>query len=405
MPRLFQRLFKPQTADPDPLSIDSLTAGVQVSREILEFGHIPGGEVIFGVGALGRVGEKARELGAKRVLLVTDPGLRAAGHEARTLEFLREAGIDAEVFDEVRENPTTKDVDRAVRVAQDAKIDLIIGLGGGSSMDTAKGCNFILSNGGHMRDFWGVGKATKPMLPLIAVPTTSGTGSECQSFALIADEETHMKMACGDKKAAAAVAILDPKLTLTQPASVTAHTGIDALSHAVETAVCSRRTEISSAYSRLAFALLHAGFERVLTDPDDLEARAKMQLGAAYAGTAIENSMLGAAHSTANPISAHFGTVHGQAVGTMLPHVVRWNSQDPEIARIYAKLHPNLAKRVEELLDRCDMRKSAAQLGLEESQIGTLAREAAEQWTAQFNPVAVDAAAFANIYRNALDLG
>src|SRR5207244_13482634 len=115
-----------------------------------------------------------------------------------------------------------------------AGIDAIVGLGGGSSMDTAKGCNFILTNGGRMQNYWGVGKAAKPMLPLIAIPTTAGTGSECQSAALITDEITHQKMACLDPKAAARVAVLDPMLTLSQPARVTARTGIDAIAHALE---------------------------------------------------------------------------------------------------------------------------------------------------------------------------
>src|SRR5205085_5861833 len=133
-------------------------------------------------------------------------------------------------------------VDNCLTLAKARGIDTFVALGGGSSMDTAKGCNFLLTNGGRMQDYWGVGKATKPMLPLIAIPTTAGTGSECQSFALISDEETHQKMACGDPKAAASVAILDPVLTLSQPARVTACTGIDAIAHVVETAVTTKRT-------------------------------------------------------------------------------------------------------------------------------------------------------------------
>src|SRR5690606_28626811 len=160
--------------------------------------------------------------------------------------------------------------------------DLLIGLGGGSSMDTAKGCNFILTNGGEMKDYWGVGKATKPMLPLIAIPTTSGTGSECQSAALIADEATHQKMACLDPKAAARVAILDPVLTLSQPPRVTAVTGVDALAHAIESAVTKKRNRISSIYSREAFRLCFEALPKVLADPGDLQARARMQVGAAF---------------------------------------------------------------------------------------------------------------------------
>ncbi|MEM1295465.1 MAG: iron-containing alcohol dehydrogenase [Verrucomicrobiota bacterium] len=406
MKRLFNALFKPRggpkAAKGSGISIEALTNGFEVDPSIRGFSHLPGGELVFAPGALSQLGQKARGLGCQRALLVTDPGLRAVGHESRAIEYLEGAGLSVVVFDEVRENPTTKDVERAVRVAREGNVDLIVGLGGGSSMDTAKGCNFILTNGGEMKDYWGVGKASKPMLPLIAVPTTSGTGSECQSFALIADEVTHMKMACGDKKAAAKVSILDPELTITQPNSVTALTGIDAIAHSIETAVCKKRNAISSEYSRLAFHLLNSGFEQVLADPANLEARAKMQLGAAYAGTAIENSMLGAAHSTANPLSANFGTVHGQAVGTMLPSVIRWNSSDPEIEKIYQSLAPGLDLRVEELLAKCGMDKTASELGVTSQNVAKLAEEASTQWTAQFNPVAIDSPSCEKIYEMAM---
>jgi len=142
------------------------------------------------------------------------------------------------------------------------------------------------------------------------------------------------------------VAILDPELTLTQPRGVTACTGIDALAHAVETAVCRKRTEISGHYSRVAFQLLDRGFESVLQQPDDLEARARMQLGAAFAGTAIENSMLGAAHSTANPLTARYGTIHGRAVGLMLPHVVAMNRRDAESNAIYDQVAARFRRAV-----------------------------------------------------------
>ena len=175
-------------------------------------------------------------------------------------------------------------------------------------MDTAKGCNFLLTNGGRMEDYWGVGKATRPMLPLIAIPTTAGTGSECQSFALITHPQTHVKMACGDPKAAARVAILDPELTLTQPPAVAAATGMDALSHAVETAVTRRRNPISQMLSREAFRLCARGLQAGLRAIRDghCDARGDVLLGAALAGMAIENSMLGAAHAAANPLTARY---------------------------------------------------------------------------------------------------
>src|SRR6185437_10986900 len=181
----------------------------------------------------------------------------------------------------------------------DFKPDMIIGLGGGSSMDCAKGINFIYSNGGRMQDYWGVDKATKPMLPMIAIPTTAGTGSDAQSFALITDPDTHQKMACGDKKALPKVALLDPDLTATQPPKVAAATGIDAVAHAVETAATTRRNETSLRLSRESWLRLEPGFEHAMRNPHDAQAREQMLLGAHLAGAAIENSMLGAAHALA----------------------------------------------------------------------------------------------------------
>src|ERR1051325_7459573 len=248
------------------------------------FDFQPRTRLVFGVNAVDRTGEIGRELGAKKVLLVTDPGIAAAGHEQHALKSLAADGVAAVVFDKVRENPTTRCVDDCLAIAKSARVEAIIGLGGGSSMDTAKGCNFLLTNGGRMQDYWGIGKATKPMLPLIATPTTAGTGSECQSSAIIADELTHQKMACLDPKAAARVAILDPALTLSQPARVTACTGIDAIAHAVETAVTKKRNEVSQKLSRAAFKLCIPSFPEVLKTPDNLDARSRMQLGAAYAG-------------------------------------------------------------------------------------------------------------------------
>ena len=201
--------------------------------------------VIFGSGSIASIGDEAKVLGQK-VLLVTDKGIVAAGHVDRALALLHDAGLEVAVFDESIENPTSSSIDNCKNIAQDFGADLLIGFGGGSSMDTAKGCNFVLTNGGEMKDYWGVGKATKDMLPFIAVPTTAGTGSECQSFALISDDSTHMKMACGDRKALAKVALLDPELTISQPPSVTSCTGIDAIAHALEAAVTLKRNEFSA---------------------------------------------------------------------------------------------------------------------------------------------------------------
>ena len=382
-----------------------------------QFDFQPRTRLVFGVHAVERVGEIIREFGVKKVLLVTDPGIAKAGHAEHVLKSLATDGVTAVVFDRVRENPTTRCVDDCLAVAKASGIEAIIGLGGGSSMDTAKGCNFLLTNGGQMKDYWGVGKATKPMLPLVAIPTTAGTGSECQSAALIADEATHQKMACLDPKAAARVAILDPALTVSQPARVTACTGIDAIAHAVETTVTKKRNAISRMFSHEAFKLLAPNFARVIANPQDLDARGQMLLGAAFAGTAIENSMLGAAHSMANPLTAHYGVVHGQAVGMMLPHVIRFNAEN-EAARLgYAELAsaPEIAcvsegveqavealiREIQTLLELAKMPATLGDCGVKPSDLPKLAAEAAKQWTATFNPRAVTEKDFLALYEAA----
>src|SRR5450755_4340647 len=292
--------------------------------------------VMFGPGTMARLGELARELGATRALLVTDPGLEAAGHPQRAQQSLKDAGLEVFVFDDVEENPTSRHVDIGVRFAQPLGINLIVSVGGGSAMDCAKGINFILTNGGTMADYRGFGKAKKPMLPSIGIPTTAGTGSEAQSFALIADEQTHLKMACGDRKAAFRIAILDPEVTVSQPAKVTALTGIDALSHALEAYVTTRRSPVSQMFAREAWKLLEINLEKVLRHPTDLEARGNMQMGAFLAGTAIENSMLGVCHACANPLTAHYGITHGLAIAIMLPHVIGFNAQ--AVGELYGDL-------------------------------------------------------------------
>src|SRR5438477_4410266 len=166
------------------------------SSALPSFDYQPRTRIVFGLNSVERVGELARGLGAKVVLVVTDPGIVTAGHADRGEHILQSCGLGGLVFDEGPENPTTRDVDRCLEVAKSAGIDTIVGLGGGSSMDTAKGCNFLLTNGGRVQDYWGVGKATRQMLPFIAIPTTASTGSECQSAAVIVDEHTHQKMAC-----------------------------------------------------------------------------------------------------------------------------------------------------------------------------------------------------------------
>ena len=356
-------------------------------------------QVVRGEGALQKIGELACELGFSRTLLVADPGLAKAGHLRQAHAFLEQAGIEAIEFSDFGPNPDAMMIEAGRLFIERRHVDSIIGLGGGSSLDCAKGINFLLTQGGRIQDFQGYGKASKPMLPMIGVPTTAGTGSEAQSYAIISDPATHKKMACGDPKAAFRAVILDPRLTLTQPPSVTAAAGYDAIAHAVESFVCTKRNPRSCQLAFEAWGLLSANFERVLTHPDAIEARAAMQIGAFYAGRAIEHSMLGATHACANPLTARHGTPHGDAIAILLPHVVRWNGE--AAGALYAELlgsSEELATRLSALAAAGGLPRTLRDVGVPQEEIPALAAEAAEQWTGAFNPRPFDTAGATEVY-------
>jgi alcohol dehydrogenase len=349
--------------------------------------EVGGIQVLFGRGAAASVGELARELGGKRALLVTDPGVRAAGHADRAAAALDAAGVAARIFDAVTEDPTTREVAAGRDAAARWGADLIVGLGGGSAMDCAKGINFLVTNGGRMEDYRGFGHARLPLLPAIGLPSTAGTGSEAQSYALISQAESHEKLACGDRQARFRAVVLDPALLATAPRRVAAAAGLDAIAHAVESLVCRRANPMSRLLSRAAWQLLEPNLLRHLAAPAEAAAAAAMLLGAHLAGAAIEASMLGAAHACANPLTARYGVAHGAAVALMLPAVVRWNGS----VASYADLAPcvsaeQVAARFEELRAAAGLPSRLGEVGVGAAALGDLAREAAQQWTAGFNP-------------------
>lgn len=370
-----------------------------------DFETRPSPRLISGPGKLSELPRAVQDLGASKVLLVTDAGIVAAGHVGHAVEGLEATGIEVVVYEGVHVNPAEGDIEAASMAAAEVQPDAIIGLGGGSSMDTAKGCNLLMHNGGRMSDYRGYGHADKPMLPFIAVPTTAGTGSECQSYAVVSRDETKEKMACGDPKLLAKVAILDPELTISQPAKVANLTALDALSHALESAVSSKRNPLSLVYSKEAFRLIASGIEMVLQEAALMEHRANLLLGASLAGLAIENSMLGAAHAAANPLTARFGVPHGAAVSLMLPSVLRFNREKSSAAAVYLELsaliHEPLVEWVEQVIALAKL-PGLSSYGITGDIIPQLAADAGEQWTGKFNPRPVGEAEFVSLYRDAL---
>jgi alcohol dehydrogenase class IV len=379
---------------------------------MVPFEFNPRTRAIFGPGCVERVGTAARELRCQRVLLVADKGLVDAGHVAKVRRSIEAVGSAVFPFHEFGENPDSAMVEAGRAWAAPHEVDAIVALGGGSSLDAAKGINFLLTNGGTMADYRGYARAQKPLLPMIGIPTTSGTGSEAQSYAVISDAETHTKMACGDPTAAFRIALLDPELTATAPRHVTSLAGFDAMAHAVETAATTRHTPLSDMYSHEAWRLLSGAFERVLLHPTDITARAAMLVGAYFAGVAIEQSMLGAAHACANPLTATYNIAHGLALSMLLPTVVRWNASvahDRYAALLGSPRRrvrdedaaESLAQRLEDLAGGGGLALKLRDAGVDPAALPELASQAAQQWTGTFNPRRLDAAGALEIYRAA----
>lgn len=341
----------------------------------------------------------SKELGFRTTLLVVDPGLRHSSMHAQAEGSLMGQGIAVHVFHDFEPNPDSDTIERGRAFAAPLGIDSIVALGGGSALDTAKGINFLLTNGGRMQDYRGYGKARVPLLPAIGIPTTAGTGSEAQSYCVISDAETHMKMACGDPSAAFRAVILDPDLTKTVPKAVRAASGIDAAAHVIETWVCSKANEASRELTILAWQRIKPALLPSIESADDEDVRVAMQMGAFYAGAAIEASMLGAAHACSNPLTARYGTAHGVALGILVPHVVRWNAEADEAQ--YERLGGSAAVSawIEDAARAAGFPSTLRELGASMDDIPQLAEMAATQWTGTFNPRPLGVEGAAEIYR------
>ena len=352
--------------------------------------------VLFGADRMTEAAELVQKLAGRRVLVVSDPGIHRAGHLERLESVLEAAGLEAFTFTDVDENPDTRQVDLGTAFARQHRPDCVIALGGGS---------------GRMSDYWGFGLVDKPLLPAIGIPTTAGTGSEAQSYALITQTKTHRKMACGDPSARFRFVVLDPALLASVPAEVAAANGMDALSHALESSVSTAANPVSRMLAYRAWSLLQKNLISSLEAAASTATRSRVQLAAHLAGAAIEQSMLGAAHACANPLTARFQIPHGQAVALMLPAVMRFNT--PQAAGVYRYLAEAaglgsgpqateaLIARIEEMRRRAGLAGRLAERDVPRSVIPELAAAAAEEWTARFNPRPVDQHDLETIYEAA----
>lgn len=283
--------------------------------------------IVFGVNAVEKLCEEIALLGAKRALLVTDPGVRKAGLIDRIEKNLKEASIGYEIFDRVEANPRIQTVHEGAAIYREQKCDLIIGIGGGSPLDAAKAIGVKATHEGSVADYTRRGgKPVQDILPpLIAIPTTSGTGSEVTWFSVLTDPEEKSKIVIATPLIAADIALVDPGMTRTMPPEVTAFTGMDALTHAVEAYVSIKATPFSDTLALTAIELIGANLREAVGNGDNLKARSNMMLGSTIAGMAFANSSVGLVHAVAHALGGQFDIAHGIANAIMLPLVMEYS--------------------------------------------------------------------------------
>jgi alcohol dehydrogenase len=281
---------------------------------------------LMGVGAHKEVGKQVKVLGGKKPFICTDKGITKAGITQKIADLVKQdAGVDCVVFDQTVPNPTDTNVHDGLKVYQDKKCDLIISLGGGSSHDCAKGIGIVSTNGGHIRDYEGVDKSKKPMPPFIAINTTAGTASEMTRFCIITNTSNHVKMAIVDWRVTPNVAINDPLLMAGMPPALTAATGMDALTHAVEAYVSIIATPVTDACALQAIQLIATNLRAAVANGADMVARDNMAYAEYLAGMAFNNASLGHVHAMAHQLGGFYDLPHGVCNAILLPHVSQFN--------------------------------------------------------------------------------
>ncbi|MDF1576905.1 MAG: iron-containing alcohol dehydrogenase [Desulfobulbales bacterium] len=281
--------------------------------------------ITFGIGAIAGLADLVREEGASKPFLVLDPGVKKAGLLARITAPLKKAKMDFEVYDKVDPEPGLKLADAGCKLAKKSGCDCVIGIGGGSAMDVAKAVSILLTNGGKAEDYLGVGKIAKPGVPKIMVPTTAGTGAEVTFTAVFINEKTKSKGGMNGAPLYPNAALLDPELTVSMPPRITASTGIDAFTHAIEGYVSTKAHPISDMYALEAIEMISRNLPRAYANGNDINARSEMLMGSLLAGKALATAGVGLVHAMAYPLGGMFGIPHGLANAVLLPYVIEYN--------------------------------------------------------------------------------
>jgi alcohol dehydrogenase len=368
----------------------------------------------FGHGVSANVGDEAKGLGGSRALVVTDPGVKNAGLVEPILARLDGAGVDWVIFDEVSPNPRDTQVQTGSDFAASEGCDVLVAIGGGSPMDTAKAIGVVLTGGGRIQDYEGLGLVKGPITPLIAIPTTSGTGSEVTFWSVITDTERSFKMSVGSPLCAATVALVDPDLTVGLPAGITAYTGVDALTHAVEGYTATLSEPLTDSLAVSAIRLIGTSLRQAYANGANLDARYDMSLASLLAGVAFGNSDIGAVHCMGEAIGGLYDVPHGIAMAIYLPHVVEFNAiAVPEKFAVVAEALGKdvsgtsavdaakcAAAAIRELTDDLGI-PSAPEVGVKSEDVPRLAKASAVNVSVESNPRVVTEKDFVALFEAA----
>lgn len=372
-------------------------------------------ETIFGIGALHVAGQYASKFGITRPLVVSDPGVIAAGWGAQTLDSLAAFDIEGVLFADVTPNPKAEEVMAGARIYLENGCDGIVAVGGGSPMDCAKGIGIVVSNGGHILDYEGVDKILIPMPPLICIPTTAGTSADVSQFAIINDTERQTKIAIISKTIIPDVALIDPQTLTTKSPYLIACTGMDAMAHAVEAYVSNAHSAMTDLHALEAIRLLHTSLQESLEHPEDMELKARTMLGSMQAGLAFSNASLGAVHAMAHSLGGYKDLPHGECNAMLLPHVIDFNflavpNRFRDVAKAMGldsrgmqddKVRTWLRDRIHELRSAVGIRDTLATKGIRVADIPTLSDRAVLDPCLITNPRAANKRDIQTIYEEA----
>ena len=355
-------------------------------------------DITFGSNSIEQLPVILEQHGAANVMVIYDEGVKMAGISEKVLEQIKKSNSNVIIFDRVLPNPSNELVEEAAELAREAKINAFVAVGGGSSIDLAKAVNVLMTNPSPIGQYGGIGNVKNPVLPLVAIPTTAGISSEITNVTALTDTKAVCKYVIIDNKITATNVIIDPEFTRTMPKSVTAATGMDAITHAVESYISNMATPLTEYNSLKGLQLLYKNLPKVVEDGADMEAREQMLLGCVITGFGFSNANLGLVHGIAHTLSAHFHLAHGMANAAVLPYVMEFNAEScpekmVELAKaiglpITGELEKDsylLAAELKKLIQKLGIKRLSEQ-GIEEKDFDMLADDVLKEPVLQFNP-------------------